>query len=85
VPLKFTPVRVVCKNALTMPLDEGGAIGVRHDRDLRNGLNKAKALLGLIESTYDRLGHRFLAMVAARVVDAAVTQYLASLPSKRCR
>jgi phage/plasmid-like protein (TIGR03299 family) len=77
VQMKITAVRVVCNNTLTLALREGGTIRIRHDRDLWSGLDEAKALLGVIESTFDRLEQSFLAMAGARALDDAVNQYLA--------
>ncbi len=77
--LKITPVRVVCNNTLTLALAQGGTIRVRHDRDMKKALDRAKQLLGLVQDSYAKLEGIFRSMVATRVDPPAVQRYLAAV------
>ncbi len=77
--VKFTPVRVVCNNTLTLALSQGGTIRIRHDRFMAQQLDKAKELLGLIETRYNDIEALFQRMAAIRVAVAAVQQYIAQV------
>jgi phage/plasmid-like protein (TIGR03299 family) len=79
VQIKFTPVRVVCDNTLTVALGEGGIVPIRHDRRLAQGLDRAKSLLGIIQDRYADLEKLFRRMVAAKTTEDAVKQYLAKV------
>jgi hypothetical protein len=45
--LKFTPVRVVCANTLTLALSRGQAVRIPHRKDVMSRLKAAGVLLGL--------------------------------------
>ena len=45
VTIKFTPVRVVCQNTLTLALNGGAAWRVSHHRDIQQKLKQAHAML----------------------------------------
>jgi hypothetical protein len=45
--LKFTPVRVVCSNTLTLALSRGQAVTIHHRRDVLKRLKAAHVELGL--------------------------------------
>jgi hypothetical protein len=61
--IKFTPVRVVCHNTLTMAVREGEKpIRVPHTRDIRERLWFARASLEIIEATYRQIEQDFAAM-----------------------
>jgi phage/plasmid-like protein (TIGR03299 family) len=74
--VKLTPVRVVCNNTLTLALGQGGTFRVRHDKDIKEGLERTRTLLGLVQDTYSRLERLFQAMAKAKVEQAAAEQYL---------
>jgi phage/plasmid-like protein (TIGR03299 family) len=74
--VKFTPVRVVCNNTLTLALGQGGTIRIRHDQFMAHELDRAKSLLGLVEQKYDELETLFQRMAATRVAVDAVQKYL---------
>jgi len=79
VQVKFTPVRVVCQNTLTLALSQGQIIRVRHDADLTKGLEDARKLLGLVEREYDDLEAMFRRLVASELKRERALQYFAEV------
>jgi len=59
VQIKFTPIRVVCQNTLTMALGRGPTVRVVHTRDVRERLRQSKRLLGIIESRFSQIEEIF--------------------------
>ena len=55
VQVKFTPIRVVCRNTLTQALSRGFTHTARHDRDLGGELRGVQEAMGLIEERHDGL------------------------------
>ena len=76
VQVKFTPIRVVCENTLTMALDEGKTFRVKHHRNLKDGLEHAKDMLGIINARYARIEEVFGAMAEAPMPSARLDEYL---------
>ena len=62
VTIKFTPVRVVCQNALSLALDDGSAWRVSHHSDIHRKLKQAHEMLGLINDRYADMEQSFQAM-----------------------
>jgi phage/plasmid-like protein (TIGR03299 family) len=67
VQVKFTPIRVVCQNTLTMALNTGKTLVVKHTQSLHEQLVLAKENLGIIDTCYSRIGERFREMAAVQV------------------
>jgi phage/plasmid-like protein (TIGR03299 family) len=76
VQVKFTPIRVVCQNTLTMALRDGPTIRVMHSRDLPERLRAAQKALGLIDSHFGRLGDSFQEMARVQLASANLHRYL---------
>jgi phage/plasmid-like protein (TIGR03299 family) len=76
VQIKFTPIRVVCQNTLTMALSEGPTIRVPHTRDLQARLKQAERALGLINVRFDQLEDSFKAMVRVAIDRTKLSEYL---------
>jgi phage/plasmid-like protein (TIGR03299 family) len=58
VPVKFTPIRVACRNTLTQALSRGFTHTARHDRDLWGALRGVQEATGLIKGAVRRPGAR---------------------------
>jgi len=86
VQVKFTPVRVVCKNTLNQALARGPALRVPHTRDIKARLDDANGIaLKAIQQHFDDLGRYFQAMLAVRMTEDKLQGYLRSVfiePSK---
>jgi len=76
VQVKFTPVRVVCQNTLTLALARGPGVRVAHLGDLERRLGEAARLLGLVHRRYDDVAARFRAMAAVPMNGVRLREYL---------
>lgn len=78
VQVKFTPVRVVCQNTLSMALgDELATFAVRHDPSLFENLDDvADAMIDRIEHRYEAIASGFVRMAGTPVDEARLQAYL---------
>jgi phage/plasmid-like protein (TIGR03299 family) len=76
VQIKFTPIRVVCQNTLTMALSQGPTLRVPHTRDVRERLMIAANLLNAIKVRYSELEGVFQSMTRIQVNGDKLQQYL---------
>lgn len=76
VQIKFTPIRVVCQNTLTMALADGPTVRAAHFPDLKQRLEHARELLGLIEQRYTTISQAFRGMAATQLTGERLTEYL---------
>lgn len=74
--IKFTPVRVVCNNTLSIALDEGGTLSVPHFRNVQERLAKAAALLGLIDKKYTEISESFNRLAEVKMNCEKIAEYL---------
>lgn len=74
--VKFTPIRVVCENTLTLALSYGRTVRVAHLGDMQQRLEQARKLLGFMNETFRTLESRFNAMVAVKLNGEALEAYL---------
>ena len=79
VQIKFTPIRVVCNNTLTLALSDGADIRVPHTHDLQERLRQADDLLGTIKKGYDELAEMFRAMTTVQMNADSLERYLTSV------
>ena len=79
VQIKFTPVRVVCQNTLTLALNEGGACRVIHHADVRNKLEQAHQMLGIINNQFEAMEEKFQAMSRVKMDTNRLAEYLATV------
>lgn len=75
VQIKFTPIRVVCYNTLTMALSQGHNLTVRHGRNLHERLKNAERNLGIITERFDEIGDGFRAMARVKMNAEQVGEY----------
>jgi phage/plasmid-like protein (TIGR03299 family) len=76
VQVKFTPVRVVCQNTVTMALAHGNAVHVTHTPNLTERLRQGERLLGIANKRFRILENRFRAMLHVRMDSLRLDQYL---------
>lgn len=79
VQVKFTPIRVVCQNTLSMALRDGDAIRIPHLKDVRKRLDEAHKLLGIINRRYSHIADRFRAFTRVQVDSDRLNDYLKAL------
>lgn len=76
VQIKFTPIRVVCQNTLTMALRQGPTLRVPHTKDLHERLKQAEHLLGIINDYYNNIENIFKKMVKVQMNIERSAEYL---------
>jgi phage/plasmid-like protein (TIGR03299 family) len=76
VQIKFTPIRVVCENTLTMALRSGPTVRAAHKKDLPQRLELARHLLGIVGKRFMEIEEEFKRMVAVQIDGARLQQYL---------
>jgi phage/plasmid-like protein (TIGR03299 family) len=79
VQVKFTPVRVVCQNTLTLALDDGKAIRVVHHADIHRKLKQAHQMLGLIHERFNDMEQTFQLMSRVKMNSNRLAEYLAAV------
>ncbi len=76
VQIKFTPVRVVCNNTLTIALDSGRTLSVPHFSNLQERLSKTAELLGIIGRKYEEIEESFLQFATVKMDSKKLHTYL---------
>ncbi len=77
VQIKFTPIRVVCNNTLTLALRQGPpAVWVSHSKDIHKRLELAKRTLGLIHRGYQEIEEAFQNLARVKMDDRRLHTYL---------
>ncbi len=76
VQIKFTPIRVVCQNTLSMALNEGPTLRVKHTSRLQARLNDTREMLNLINTRYDEIEEAFKSLVEIEMDDEKLDEYL---------
>jgi phage/plasmid-like protein (TIGR03299 family) len=76
VQIKFTPVRVVCQNTLTMALRRGRTVRVVHTRDMHRRLRQSEELLGLIDSRFAEIEKAFKKLVEVKMNASKLAEFL---------
>jgi len=77
--VKFTPIRVVCQNTLTMALNEGNALRIKHRGKMGKHLLAAQEMVQQIIVTYAALGESYQGMVEYQLGAKNVEKYFAGL------
>jgi len=76
VQIKFTPIRVVCDNTLTLALSRGPTVRVSHTKDLREHLKQARKNLRIINTRFDGIEQVFQRMAAIQMSTRGLSNYL---------
>jgi len=76
VQIKFTPIRVVCENTLTMALSQGPTLRIPHTKDIHERLRIAARMLNAIKIRYVELEGAFRRMAMVQVDAQKLQQYL---------
>jgi len=74
--MKFTPIRVVCRNTLIAALKGGDDIKVTHTRSMKDRLAKAKDLLGIVRSGYEEIQAAMQQMARYQMTQAALERFI---------
>ncbi|OPZ30038.1 MAG: hypothetical protein BWZ02_00869 [Lentisphaerae bacterium ADurb.BinA184] len=76
VQVKFTPIRVVCNNTLTLALKRGPCLKVEHTREMKRRLELAKQLLVEIIDGYAEIEQAFKRFATTPLGDKELHAYL---------
>lgn len=76
VQIKFTPIRVVCQNTLTMALSQGPTLRVVHMRHIHRRLRQAEQTLALINRRLEEIEGEFQELVKVQLNAARLSEYL---------
>lgn len=74
--IKFTPIRVVCNNTLTMALSRGPTLRVTHTKNILERLRQAQKLLGIVRKRYSDIETSFKAMLRVQMGNGLLDKYL---------
>ena len=75
VQVKFTPIRVVCQNTLTMALSRGQTVRVAHTKSLPERLQMAVKLLGIIKTRFNEIETAFKNMTRVTINENRLAEY----------
>ena len=76
VQVKFTPIRVVCCNTLTMALTQGKGVRVAHTPSLPARMAAARDALGIIRERFEEIARAFRRMAAVSVSHERLAHYV---------
>lgn len=79
VQIKFTPIRVVCQNTLTMALTDGPTLRVSHTRNLDERLKNAERSLNLINLQFAEIERAFQQMASVDMNTERLGEYLGAV------
>lgn len=75
VQVKFTPIRVVCQNTLTMALSDGRGISVHHKASMDRRLKLAQSNLGIIKERFGEIEEGFKRMQKVQMTADRLDEY----------
>jgi len=76
VQIKFTPIRVVCNNTLTMAFADQQYLSVYHQRDIKTRLNDVPKLLNIITKRYAEIDVSLKELAKIQMTDITLEKYL---------
>ena len=79
VQVKFTPIRVVCQNTLTMALSSGRTVKISHTRSIMERMETAKQNLGIIQDRFQRIEKAFQRFAEVPMTGNRLTDYLVAV------
>ncbi len=75
VSIKFTPIRVVCQNTLSVALKEPGVVRIKHLSKMRNHLENMRKVASNISRTYDGIEDTFINMAKYKMKEKELEEY----------
>jgi len=76
VQIKFTPMRVVCNNTLTMAFHDQQFLSVYHQRDIKARLSDVPKLLNIINTRFTEIEATLKELVKIQMTDVTLDKYL---------
>ena len=79
VQIKFTPIRVVCNNTLTMAFGDQQYLSVYHQRNIKTKLSEVPKLLNVINTRYTQIDESLKELVKIQMTDVTLEKYLSDV------
>lgn len=79
VQIKFTPIRVVCQNTLTMALSQGPTLRIPHTKDVQQRLRLAANMLNRVNIRYSEIADVFKRMAEIQMNGERLREYLGEI------
>jgi len=79
VQIKFTPIRVVCNNTLTMAFGDQQYLSVYHQRNIKTRLSEVPKLLNVINTRYTQIDESLKELVKIQMTDVTLEKYLSDV------
>ena len=76
VQIKFTPIRVLCNNTLSMAYADQQYLSVYHQRDIKTRLNEVPKLLNIITKRYAEIDESLKLLAKFQMTDITLEKYL---------
>ena len=76
VQIKFTPIRVVCNNTLSIAFADQQYLSVYHQRDIKTRLNDVPKLLNIITNRYTEIDESLKLLAKYQMTDITLEKYL---------
>ncbi|MBS1550490.1 MAG: DUF932 domain-containing protein [Bacteroidetes bacterium] len=76
VQIKFTPIRVVCNNTLTLAFADQQYLSVYHKRDIKVRLDDVPKILNIVNKRYSEIEESFKALLNIQMTDITLKKYL---------
>jgi len=76
VQIKFTPIRVVCNNTLSIAFADQQYLSVYHQKDIKARLNDVPKILNIVNKRYSEIEETFKALLNVQMTDVTLNKYL---------
>jgi len=76
VQIKFTPIRVVCNNTLSVAFADQQYLSVYHQKDIKARLKDVPKILNIVNKRYSEIEESFKALLNIQMTDITLKKYL---------
>jgi len=76
VQIKFTPIRVLCNNTLTLAFADQQYLSVYHQKDIKTRLNDVPKILNIVNKRYSEIEESFKSLLKIQMTDITLKKYL---------
>ncbi len=76
VQIKFTPIRVLCNNTLSIAFADQQYLSVYHQKDIKARLNDVPKILNIVNKRYLEIEESFKALLNKQMTDITLEKYL---------
>lgn len=76
VQIKFTPIRVVCNNTLTMAFADEQYLSVYHQHDIKSRLSEVPKIMNIVNKRYSHIEETLKQLTKIQMTDITLDKYL---------